>query len=249
MIDGCLPVEEVLRLADEFAGSEEDRSTEPRSHHFRSCPRCRGILLSYREFRGQVDRGPQPGEEMAVSRLDAFLRSQVASASIPESSTDQGARRERVGPREWRWAFPFRLAIPALGTAAILIGSFLFLRDDASWIPGRRSVLREVTPLSQNPEIALEKPRRVAGGAVEFRWRAGAPVDSYRIRFLDAGFREIARLEAGVATSITVPVARWDELREAGAIYWQAQGIVMGDPVVDSAPTLIPDSISRAVPR
>ena len=36
---------------------------DPRADHLRSCPRCRGILLSFEDFRAHATRGPQPGED------------------------------------------------------------------------------------------------------------------------------------------------------------------------------------------
>lgn len=247
MTERCPSIEEILRTAEipEPAGSEG--SGDPRMGHVRSCPRCRGIVLSFADFRAQSTREAQPGEDAAVARLRERVRSLVAPGGSDAAREPAGVSRRLPGS-PWgakRGMSPLRFLIPAFGAAAILIGSFLIVREEISWndARNRRSVEREIAPPATGRVIVLETPRRAPGGGIELSWRAVQTVDSYRVRFLDAGFREVATLEAGSATSLTIPSATWSDLMAANAAYWQMQGTVGGDPFADSVPTLLPDSV------
>jgi hypothetical protein len=220
MTDPCLPIEELLAL-------HEPSARDPHWSHVRSCPRCRNLLAVYRAFVAE-DGGESPGEREAVPRLQAFLERQVRG-EVPAVET--GIRpflRRRLG---------LRVLIPAAGAAAILVAVVLFVRDELS-SPFGTPTLREESGSPAAAGVVGLAPRVLDGGGIELRWKRNPAAETYRVRILDVGMREVRSLPAGPDTLVVVAPSQVAGLTPP--VFWQVEALVQGDRIGDSVPAALP---------
>jgi hypothetical protein len=233
----CLPIEELLALPDVAA-------SDPHWEHVRACPRCRSLLASFRDFeRSPGGAAARPGEDAAVARLASALEAEILGGGRPAQAPSQSVaplRGATVDRSRWSWRRLFSTLIPAVGAAAVVAGAFLLLREEAPIRRHPEPVMRG-DGSGQGSTLVGHSPRLLPGGGIEFCWARFPAADGYVLLFLDAGFRETARL-AGGDTSSAVSSARLLKLAQGGAVYWQAEALEQGDVVAKSAPAPLPAS-------
>jgi hypothetical protein len=225
MDDPCLPIEELLALSERPA-------QDPRWGHVQACPRCRNLLAAYRAFVA-AEGGESPGEREAVPRLQAFLERQIGGEA-PAVETGSRPFLQRV--------FGFRALIPAAGAAAILVAIVLLVRDELP-APFGTPTLREEPGSPAAASVVGFAPRILAGGGIELRWKRIPAAETYRVRILDVGMREVGTLPAGSDTLVVVPPSLVAGL--TGPAFWQVEALVQGDRIGDSAPAALPVTRSR----
>jgi hypothetical protein len=225
MTEPCLPLEELLALAESEAG-------DPRRDHVNHCPRCRSRLTAYGFFTSLDRDDPCPGEGQAVVQLAATLRDRIGSGDLSRAAP---ARPKARGRSPW-WA-P-RLLVPALGAAAIVAGVVLLVRDQLPSTPSAPALREE--PASLREAVVAALPAQVLlDGSLELHWNVVSGADAYRVRLLDAGLEEIARFDAGQGSSFVLTVADL-QAWSSRAAFWQVQALAEGDRIADSAPVALP---------
>lgn len=220
MSESCPSLQDLLDLAHGPAQG-------PLWSHVQTCPRCKATLKAYGHFRAIVESEPIENEDSAVNRLSSAIH-RVVHAQVEKP-------RKALERRNW-WTW--RRMVPALGLASVLAGFSLLLLDQ---MPerGRPQVFREAAPAGQGGAITLLPTRIDSDGAMILAWHPIPAADSYRVRILDPGLKEIARLEAGPESSLVIPDARLQPWLPDGA-FWQVQAMYEGDRIADSAPRALP---------
>ncbi len=221
MTEPCLPLEELLALAE----SDADDS---RRDHVRRCPRCRSQLKAYGLFTSLVADDPYPGEDQAVARLAATLGDRIGSGGASQGDP-RGVQPRASSP----WWAP-RLLVPALGVAAMITGVVLLVRGEIPSTTGA-PVVREEPAATRESTVTTLPAHPLASGSLELHWQAVAGADAYRVRILDVGLEEIARLDVGASTSFVLTAADL-QVWSTRAAYWQVQALAEGDRVADSPP-------------
>ena len=218
MNDRCFPLEELKSLIDL---SPDD----PRRLHLAECPLCRARLAAYRTFieEGPPLAGSEP--ERADAELSAYIEKMV------HSDTEARARGGFLA-RFRRRRISKRMLMPGLAAAAVAI---VVLIIALSPFPGGDR--RQLSPLRGwgSREAELEAgPATLREGAVRFEWKSNPEADRYEVQLFDASLREIARFDAGRATSLTVQTS---EMPETGdAIFWRIVAFRGGDELAHSPP-------------
>jgi hypothetical protein len=235
MTDPCLPIGELVALAGQM-------TPDPRMAHVQTCPRCRSLLAAASAFASRDEGEACPGEGAAVPRIQALLQQQILG---PESSAARLGRRLAASPNPagaggGGWIARFlhltiapRLLLPAAGVAAILVGSFLLIRDELPWSSGP-AALREEPGVSSGLNLIPLPPRLLDGGGIELLWRHSAAAEAYRVLLFDAEMREIARRSTGAETLLVVPATEFHG--SAVPVFWQVEALSQGDKIGDSVP-------------
>jgi hypothetical protein len=246
MPDACYPIEE---LADIARLDPQD----PRLQHADRCARCRSLLTTYREFvaPSRVREGSDP--EDAQARLSAFvddaiLKGRPLAKDLPDEARDQtmtGAGSQdhtierppvRPGNPFARFllnlkAQPLRPAVAVAGTLAMVL-LLLTLGDFGDQGPDR-IVLREEA--GEGAGVGLESPQILTGGRICLTWQPAAGADAYQVILLGHELDELARLEAGAATSLTFLPSDVPDLPGSGsAILWRVAAMRAGDEIARS---------------
>ncbi len=245
MTDPCLSFQELLSLL-------EATESAARWAHVLDCPRCRSRLAAYRRFaalQGDEEGSERGREDLAVDRLNAAIRSRLRGQEIPSGlpagdrvadrskfRIDRGSQAPFAG--RVRAIFTLPRLLPALGAAAILVGAFFLVRDQLPWPAGPGPMRDESRPGSASTIETLGE-RRLSDGSIEFRWRPIPGAHAYRIRLLDQGLEEIARV-AVPAGSSAVLSATDPALRSGRGAWWQVEALEAGDRVAESIPRPLP---------
>jgi hypothetical protein len=235
----CPSLEDLLALLDSGPSG-------PRWDHVRSCPRCRSRLAGYRLFADPPEgKEARPGEEPAVSRLSRHLEDRILR-DIP--ADPERRARETSAPirpphpaRILRWKRWLAILTPAVGAAAVLVGTLLYVREELPLWRTRERILRGAagveSPFASGANLHALSARQRADGGLELLWNRAPGADSYRLEFLDAGFHETGRLSTSADTMAILTPDKLQGLRAAGALYWRVEGISQGDQVAESAPS------------
>ncbi|MBN2171333.1 MAG: hypothetical protein JW819_08440 [Candidatus Krumholzibacteriota bacterium] len=201
---------------------------DPRRRHLAECPRCRALLASYRQFvvPGDLPAGADPMD--AARRLEAAL----ARAMVADAAPAGGAAQARsAAPRRFWWrllprSVPQRTAL-ALATAL----AFVLVLPHVLPLPagsGDDRILRGRDRIAAGPVLAA--PRSLFGGGLMLAWTASADADGYRVVIYDTALVQVATLDAGRDTTLLLPAARLDALREAhGELLWEVIALRGGD--------------------
>lgn len=251
MTDPCLPFQELLSLL-------EATESDARWTHARGCPRCRSRLAAYRRFAAlqedeaqseEVDPAARRREDLAVDRLNAAIRNHTLSQEV-DSGLPAGRRVADRTAFRFGQRFPTLFAgrvrsiltlsrlIPALGVAAILVGTLLLVRDQSPW-PAEPGPMRDESQPGSIATIETLGERRLADGSIEFLWRPIPGEHAYRIRLLDQGLEEVARVAVTAESSAVLP-ATDPALRSGRVAWWQVEALDAGDRVADSIPRPLP---------
>jgi hypothetical protein len=231
--DACLRPEELGEL-------EGCPPEDPRRRHLEECPRCRALWIAYRGFMETPDPRT-PGACAAEERLAEQLRAEIyGTASTPGSSTE---------PPEGETAHGFlrillgRPLVPALAAAGLILLAVWGIQElrEAGPGPGDGILLRE-TQTAGAPVVRGLVARRRADGGLALRWQTVAGADRYEVTFYGSGLAEVARLDAGRDSTLTLTPERLHSLRDRSrALFWRVTAYRMGDPVGDSELEVLDD--------
>jgi hypothetical protein len=200
---------------------------DPRRLHLESCPRCRALVVSHREFLAAHDDESIYGEREA-RQMDA-ARARLVAESRPATAHRGSAER----PREtwWdRWFAPSLRPAWAIAGVALAAGAVLYAARLRA--PAPEPVLRGggVEPM------ALGEPERRPDGGVVLRWRAEAGAERYELHFYSTSLAELGQL-SGADTSIVLAPAELPEAYRAGAIILYRVRAMRGGDAIATSPT------------
>ncbi|MBM3287242.1 MAG: hypothetical protein FJY88_07835 [Candidatus Eisenbacteria bacterium] len=226
MKPSCYSLEELVVAAEQPRG-------EPRREHLETCPRCRAALTAYRDFMDERDRLPAEARAAECSgRLQEILEAQILGEPVTRSAPDArraGGLRAGDGRRARQWLA--RLFVQAwrpawIVAAASLVLAIIFIpralhREGERGPSMRGPDMRD--PASPGQVMLVSEARVLAGGDLEFAWAPTEGVDRFDVRFFDKGMDEVARRDAGRATSLRLSAAERTEIR--GAHLWQVVGL------------------------
>jgi hypothetical protein len=195
MSEPCIPVEELGRVAALPEGHPDRR-------HLDTCTRCQATLAMLREFEAPTAAPGDAGFADADPRLRATIAELVGEpdAGDRQPATSGRSARESAPPRalrlprapRWRLAWAFAALVVACGAGL------------ATWRLHQHSTeLRGIPAGHRASAFVAESPRAVPGG-IGLQWTALPGATGYRVVFLDASLREVARIEAGAATTLTL---------------------------------------------
>jgi len=218
-----------LALGEVLALAESD----PRRRHLDDCPRCRALVVSYRQF---LDPG---SEEMASygteehERLNAF-RERLAGIAPVATPAPGGTMPAPVAEKR-SWAE--RLFTPGLRPlwAVVAIAIAFGVMKIAPTHPPENVVptLRGGTPEA----LTVRTPTYGDAGAVTLVWNAVPEADHYEVRFFSSALTELGRHAAGGDTVATLAAADLPlPYRSGEAILFRVVALKDGDELATSAP-------------
>lgn len=225
MSERCFPVEDL----DEVVASPPG---DPRRRHADGCPRCRGLIVSYKRFMSGAGLPP----ELDVSETDARLAEAVDREIF-------GPARPRPSPsRDFletlRGRLSVRVAVAALALAVVVI---MGIREASHLMPGDRDhiVLRQA-PRTSHAAIAAEV-EATGTGPWRFAWSPVEGADRYAVVLLGADLIERARFETGPETTFVVDAGELPARLEAeAAVLWRVVALRGQDEIAHSPTRLLP---------
>jgi len=206
--------------------------SDPRRSHLESCPRCRALVLSYRQFVApDAQESTSYGTEEAT-RLDDFrgrLMSGTAAGAGAAAPQGGGA----PGGSWWSRLFaPALRPVWGLAALAIVLGG-LWLGPRIGGPRGSEPVLRGGTQAA----LALGEVEHLADGSVRLMWQPHPEAEHYELRFYSASLEPIAGRPMGLETSVTVAPGDMPEAWRAGAVVlYRIVAMRGGDEIEASAP-------------
>jgi len=225
----CIPIEELGRVA----ALPQDA---PERAHLETCARCRSLLAMLAEF-----ESPTVSRQGArFADADAQLRATIAglAGGDPDSVSEPEPRESRVRARApwFGWRLPSwprrRLAFAFASLVVVALAGTSLYRTLA-----HDPQMRAASPgTPQATPFVAAAARQVAGGA-ELSWSAERGADRYRVVFFDASLNEVARLDAGAATTLLLRAdALPAGLSHGQSVGWQVEALA-GDDLRARTPT------------
>jgi hypothetical protein len=215
----CVAAEEI---GDILALPEDD----PRRAHLETCPRCRALVVSHREFLAAHDDESAYGEPES-RRLDA-ARERLLAEPRPASAHRRSAA--PVGGAWWdRWFAP--ALRPAWAIALVVIAAGVVLYAARPRTPGSEPVLRG----GGSEPMRLSEPELRPDGGVVLRWRSEAGAERYEVHFYSTSLVEVGQRVAGADTSVTLAPADLPEVyRAGGVLLYRVRAMRGGDAIATS---------------
>jgi hypothetical protein len=194
-------------------------ATDPRRAHLDTCPRCRALVMSHREFQTIArDAVYGPSEEAALSEFRARLGGTAPSARGAKSTAPWWSRLFEPAMRP-AWA----LAV----LAGVVGGVFLWPQRATHEPPTVRGG-------SEHP-LALIAPSEQGDGSLRFAWHGVPDADEYQVRFYATAFLELGRVSAGRDTTVVVDLARLTPTYSLGmVILYRVHALHAGDEIAVS---------------
>jgi hypothetical protein len=221
----CIPVAEleaVLALAE----------NHPRRRHLETCPRCRALLLEYRDFLS-TDDIPEGADPVAAERaLGAALGREMETvagdarlATVPGAGRDETGRtgsRDSHRPRGrapgwWFARQPAGVRALAAVLALVVVGgaSVLLLRGDGEPAP---DILRSSDAEAAAWDLTVVAGRFAANDAPALRlaWTPRPGADAYEVRVYATDLDPRGTFGPFTDTTAVVPIAGLDEIPAPG---------------------------------
>lgn len=224
---GCVAEED---LGDTLALPESD----PRRTHLETCPRCRALVVSYRQFLepgGDESNAYGTSEARALDRFRERLTGEAPAAAAAAPSASRG--REPRDRESW-WSKLFAPPLrPAWGVLAVLVVIA------GVWIGPRLAPPEPTSALRGNPEavLTLSEPVRRADGGVNLEWHAVPDADRYELRFFSTDLVEIGRRDLGDTTRVDLLNSDLPQTYHAGNIVlYRIVALKGGDEIEASSP-------------
>ena len=201
--------------------------------HAQRCPRCQSLLEGYRLFLAPPDVAPEHAWPTAEPRLDALREELTGVTSASSATTSLPSEPGRAKPDGSWWARLFQPSLRpawAFATAAVVVAFVLVLPQLQSRRPG--STLRGSSP---GTNMTLAEPTFDTDGAVHLSWAARSGATGYRVVFYSTKLEEIARRDAGSATSVMLTPGDLPEPYRLGeVVLYRVQALEGGDAVATS---------------
>ena len=215
--------------------------TDPRRRHVDECPRCRALVVSYRQF---LDPAPEEtasygsAEDRRLTEHRERLAGVPATRGSAATRDDADARaatpaRPAGTPRSWGERLFGPALRPVWAIAAIVI-AFGVMKIAPKSPPGVTAppTLRG----GASRELATATPS-YAANAVTLLWSANPEADHYQLRFFSTALAEIGRRDLGRDTSVTLATGDLPAAYAGGeAILWRVVAMKGGDELESSAP-------------
>jgi hypothetical protein len=231
-----------FRMEDlgEIAGLEPG---DPRLEHLKECAHCRALLAACCEF-NEPSKLPEGLDiEDAEKRLAAVFEQAIHGEPIRRetAATERGAPSperppDNLGSRLLRalWKPALR---PAWGLGAALAVVLLVIRLVDTGDGGTDRIVPRIDEDPARLELILRAPQSLAGGEVRLGWQPVEGADAYRVLLFDASLDELASLDAGAATILTLQPDEIEGLPESGnQVLWQVVALRRGDELTRSRP-------------
>ncbi|HEU4929795.1 MAG TPA: hypothetical protein VFU38_08190 [Candidatus Krumholzibacteria bacterium] len=211
----CIDVEQI----GEIVGLPEDH---PQRRHALSCPRCRSLLASYREFVKAEPVGGS-GVEKARAPLDDHIR-----AGAERWIASQAPASSQVREPWWRgWLKP----APLLATAAVAAIAAVMLWNART---PQEGALRDGNSGAQPFSL---QPARVDAESIHLSWTPMPGADRYEVRLFGPDLSEIYRHPETAQTKVVIPrSALPSTLPPSLDLTWRVYALSGGDPLEASAP-------------
>jgi hypothetical protein len=213
---------------DQIGAVLELPEDNPVRRHVERCPRCASVLAAYLAF---VEAQPAAGADTAdaEARLMGFLRDRIGSAATIPPATERrpggigffGRLRAAVNAR------------PAWVAAAlvVLVAGVVWWRP---WVVDKPA-LRSVASL---PLLKMHPPQTLSNGAVRLGWESKEAAGAYRIVLYNQELEEIARLDAGAATTFDLVRDKLPPDTPA-VVICRVAALQNGDEIAETAPIAV----------
>ncbi len=212
-------------------------SDSPERLHLEACPRCRALLLTYREFLEERSVPPGADPERAGGRLRAAFRAAAGSPDAPPSPSWAPS----AAPRWYRLReFGRQLRRPLVvgpAAAVLLIAIGLYAGSDRLRRESGPDSLRGAET-SRGGDLApvplLGVTSREPGGVV-VAWRAVPDATSYEVVVMGDNLADLARISVPGDTSCVIRGADLRPSPPSGALLgWQVFAFRDAAPVARS---------------
>src|SRR4249920_3086509 len=177
-------------------------ASDPRRAHLDTCPRCRALVMSHREFQSMpLDPAYGPREEAALRAFRARLGGAPSSSRASKSRSSWWSR--LFGPA-------MRPAWALAALALVVGGVFLWPQRSTHEPPTVRG--------GSEHSLVLLPPQEQGDGSLRFAWHGVPDADEYQIRFYSTAFVELGRRSAGGDTAIAIPLADLPQAYRSGEV-------------------------------
>lgn len=237
MSDRCFDFDELSAILR--AGEGDSRWA-----HIHACPRCRSRLALYRSYVGlekvPADPPGDPKEAEAGRELQKILDREILGPSPGEEmKTPASVRSGRFRRLFMSLRRPLRLA-PIAGVLALVVAAFLFVRTWQPWTSDRTVFRGTVWDEQLSSEVVVFPLQTLAADGVQLRWRSVPGARTYRVRLLSSRYEELACLDAGRDTVLSVtPEEIHRPPGEPAVSFWLVEALDHGDPIAESAPSIL----------
>ena len=215
--------------------------TDPRRAHLESCPRCRALVVGYRQFLEPLEAAAHSYGTPEETHLNAF-RERLAGAAgtgAADSAEKAGqaspstARGGGTNSESW-WS---RLFAPPLRPAWGLV--VIAIAFGGLWMGPRMGGQKTEPVLRGGGPVVLAIGEAVAlpDGGIRLAWQPHPEADRYEVRFYSAALAEIGRRDAGSEAIVTIGSAEMPEAyRSGGLVLYRIVALKGGDDLDMSAP-------------
>jgi len=221
MPDSCIEIhelEEILRLPRD----------DSRRRHLETCPRCRAVVASYKDFLDPADAPPDAHLQKVKVRLGRTLDAKILGRKTEVLESRRPSFMERIFPR--RWSAYWRPALVLAGLILIVFTAREFLPDRES--RGDRQLYRG----AETQESALvAQAVLLEAGEIRLSWTPMAEADEYRVRLFGADLLERAEWRAGADTVFLIPGAEILSHAESSPLFWTVSAFRNSDLLGESA--------------
>lgn len=189
--------------------------------HLESCPRCRALVDSCREFLDPSDIPEGSNLTEASKRLALpALMGWEDRRSAKDAGTSKGVG-TATATRRARFPFDLRVLRPVLVGAAIILLVWVARevgQDGDRSTPSR--VLRG-DGTAAKARVELQSPIVAADGGILLRWRPVRDAERYEVIFYREDLSVVRESSAGELTSLSLSPDEISTLNSNGAILWR----------------------------
>jgi hypothetical protein len=222
MTNKCHAIEEYGVLAELAAG-------DPQLDHMAECAACRSRLAAYRRF---LAGDPAHANRASEQGLAEFLQREIGDAGTKKNQA------HAASGFSLRLILGSRLLAPGLVTAALLVIFISYQQFRGGEMRSERSVVR--SSAAEAPDLDLTATPHPDGG-LQLTWQSQPGGTAYRVVLYSSTLQEIARHDAGQATSLVLEPGTWSALQAPGEpLIWRVEILRDGDMVGMSMPGVIP---------
>ncbi|MEO5617287.1 MAG: hypothetical protein ABIS67_05920 [Candidatus Eisenbacteria bacterium] len=207
--------------------------SDARRAHLESCPRCRALVVGYRQFLEPSREAAHGYGTQEETHLTAFRERLSGAVPAEPARVDERSGDPRVpGGPWWSRAFapPLRVAWALVAVAVVFGGLWLGPR---SRLRGTEPVLRGGTTVA----LAIGEAIALPDGGIRLSWQPHPEAEHYEVRFYSTALAEIGRRNAGREPRVTIGPADMPEVYRAGnVVVYRIAALTGADELEVSAP-------------
>jgi hypothetical protein len=219
---------------------------DPRRAHLDNCPRCRALVVGYRQFLEPAPAAAHSYGTAEETHLTAFRErlaggaagsaaAAAAAAAAPVGAVDTSAetRMRETGGASW-WSRIFAPSMrPAWGLVAVAV---LF---GGLWL-GPKMRPQETEPVLRGgttAALAIGEEVILPDGGLRLSWQPHPEAEHYELRFYSTALAEISRRDVGTGPAATIAPADMPEAYRVGeVVLYRVVALKGGDDLESSAP-------------